>query len=363
MPGSRSRRYANPETPVDNDDLELLAESLSGLGFYIEAVEQQRPDRDRLIAPLLARRLGEAPAPRPTTSRIGRDAVAELRAQLPRLVAEVQSAPRRRRGARGTASSKLATLRDDAELIGDATLVAQADAALKELDAGGAAALAAAVDAIADTRRRRRRRSPQETQRLLATDATAARCRAARDLSDRSRRSARHGRRAVARRSQRNPGDREALRTVRRGFHTLKGSGRMVGLTELGELAWEVEKVHNRLLEEDAPVTPAVLAMIGVAEPSFREWVDALQRRGRVTPIRARCTPRSQRSSASCRRRRRRRRRRCRRLADAADRAERAADADRCRARDVAPDGAADGAAPSPRHRAARAADRPPSRR
>ena len=39
-----------------------------------------------------------------------------------------------------------------------------------------------------------------------------------------------------------NPGDREALVTVRRQFHTLKGSGRMVGLTELGELAWGVER-------------------------------------------------------------------------------------------------------------------------
>jgi len=36
--------YAKPETPVENEGLELLAESLSGLGFYIEAVEQQRPD-------------------------------------------------------------------------------------------------------------------------------------------------------------------------------------------------------------------------------------------------------------------------------------------------------------------------------
>ena len=52
------------------------------------------------------------------------------------------------------------------------------------------------------------------------------------------------GERGAARR--RNPDDREALTTVRRGFHTLKGSGRMVGLTDLGELAYEVEKVHNR---------------------------------------------------------------------------------------------------------------------
>src|SRR5204862_4326231 len=70
------------------------------------------------------------------------------------------------------------------------------------------------------------------------------------------------------------PDDREALTTVRRGFHTLKGSGRMVGLTELGEIAFEVERIHNRLLEEERRATPAVLAMIDNAQKSFRVWVD-----------------------------------------------------------------------------------------
>ena len=37
----------------------------------------------------------------------------------------------------------------------------------------------------------------------------------------------------------------------------------MVGLTELGEYAYEVEKVFNRLLEEERPVTSAVLALVG----------------------------------------------------------------------------------------------------
>ena len=55
---SRSTSTRSRISPVQNDDLEMLAESLSGLGFYIEAVEQQRPDRDRLITPLLDRRLG-----------------------------------------------------------------------------------------------------------------------------------------------------------------------------------------------------------------------------------------------------------------------------------------------------------------
>ena len=43
------------------------------------------------------------------------------------------------------------------------------------------------------------------------------------------------------------------------GIHTIKGSGRMVGLNELGELAYDVEKIHNRLLEEERAVTPAML--------------------------------------------------------------------------------------------------------
>ena len=81
---------------------------------------------------------------------------------------------------------------------------------------------------------------------------------------------------------------------MRRGFHTLKGSGRMVGLTDLGELAFEVEKVHNRVLEEDLPVTPAVLELIDVAQSSFRVWVDALRWNGRVAGTRARCARRRQ---------------------------------------------------------------------
>ena len=86
--------YADPETPVSNDELELLAESLSGLGFYIEAVEQQRPDRDRLIAPLLARRLGEVPAPvADDRGESVEEGVEALRATLPALVEEMRRAP------------------------------------------------------------------------------------------------------------------------------------------------------------------------------------------------------------------------------------------------------------------------------
>lgn len=45
-----------------------------------------------------------------------------------------------------------------------------------------------------------------------------------------------------------NPTDQETLVTIRRHFHTLKGSGRMVGAKSASELAWTVEDTLNRVL-------------------------------------------------------------------------------------------------------------------
>ncbi len=271
--------YADPATVVNDEDLELLAESLSGLGFYIEAVEQQRPERDRLIAPLIAKRLGEAPAPAAADGDSVEAAVAELRAALPQLVNEVHLAPADA-SAREALKRKLVGLRDDAELIGDPDLVAQAEAVLAELDARGTANLAAAIDAIAETSAPAPAIS-EETQRLLATDASGL----DRELLEIYLFEAVEVLDGVVEQQRAlaaNKGDREALQTIRRCFHTLKGSGRMVGLTQLGDLAYEVEHILNRLLEEERPVTRAVQAMIGVAESCFRRWVGALTNEGRL---------------------------------------------------------------------------------
>jgi len=276
--------YAKPDVEVHNDDLEMLAESLSGLGFYIEAVEQQRPDRDRLITPLLDRRLGvvpSAPAAEPETVE---SAVVDLRSALPETFAAYQSAPGDL-AARDRLSADLTTLKHDAELIGDTRLLQDADAALTELAHAGTADTAALQDAVAALAAQSTAApAPSaETMRLLETDATQFDTELldiylteAGEVLDTIADSAK----ALAA----NSDDRTALVVVRRGFHTLKGSGRMVGLTDLGELAYAVEKVHNRVLEEDLPTTPALIALIGVAESSFRRWVDALRTTGRVTP-------------------------------------------------------------------------------
>ncbi|GAB7528081.1 Hpt domain-containing protein [Pseudomonas sp. 3A(2025)] len=55
----------------------------------------------------------------------------------------------------------------------------------------------------------------------------------------------------------------EALREVRRAFHSLKGSGRMVRALVLSELAWSVENLLNRVLERSVPADQAVRQLLG----------------------------------------------------------------------------------------------------
>ena len=56
--------------------------------------------------------------------------------------------------------------------------------------------------------------------------------------------------------------DREALTEVRRAFHTLKGSGRLVGATSLGELAWSVENLLNRVIDQTLRPTDDMFDLI-----------------------------------------------------------------------------------------------------
>ncbi|TXC65416.1 hypothetical protein FSC37_02810 [Piscinibacter aquaticus] len=69
------------------------------------------------------------------------------------------------------------------------------------------------------------------------------------------------------------PSDVALLTTVRRAFHTLKGSSRMVGLKEFGEAAWACEQIYNTQLAESRPAEPALI--------DFTRWVLVDGRLGR----------------------------------------------------------------------------------
>ena len=59
-----------------------------------------------------------------------------------------------------------------------------------------------------------------------------------------------------------DPAQEESLISARRAFHTLKGSGRVVGATELAEFAWSIENLLNRLLDKTLTRSPAILAAL-----------------------------------------------------------------------------------------------------
>jgi len=76
---------------------------------------------------------------------------------------------------------------------------------------------------------------------------------------------------------EQNPLDREALATVRRSFHTLKGSGRMVGARELAEFAWSIENLLNRLLDNTLSRTQPIVATLNSAVITLPQLIDQLE--------------------------------------------------------------------------------------
>ncbi|MFO7578810.1 MAG: Hpt domain-containing protein [Nitrosomonas halophila] len=79
-----------------------------------------------------------------------------------------------------------------------------------------------------------------------------------------------------------NPADLEALAAIRQGFHTLKESGRMVALPDLGEVAWRIEQLMNRWLGEQAPATDCLLALLAESHEHFGVWCAQLAKNGEV---------------------------------------------------------------------------------
>ena len=73
-----------------------------------------------------------------------------------------------------------------------------------------------------------------------------------------------------------NPASQETLTLLRRGFHTLKGSSRMVSLDSFAEGAAAVERVMNLWLAEARSATPELLSLLRQAHAELSAWVAEL---------------------------------------------------------------------------------------
>ena len=76
-----------------------------------------------------------------------------------------------------------------------------------------------------------------------------------------------------------NPMDLESLASLRRSFHTLKGSGRMVGARSIAEFAWAIENLLNRIIDKTLSRTPGDDgAACATPWPPCRNWWSSWKR-------------------------------------------------------------------------------------
>ncbi|MFT5594705.1 MAG: chemosensory pili system protein ChpA (sensor histidine kinase/response regulator) [Oceanicoccus sp.] len=76
-----------------------------------------------------------------------------------------------------------------------------------------------------------------------------------------------------------NNGDSDALATTRRAFHTLKGSGRMVGAEEIGETAWAIENMFNRLLDNTIVMSESFVDIVEFVVAQVPQLISNFEKR------------------------------------------------------------------------------------
>lgn len=80
-----------------------------------------------------------------------------------------------------------------------------------------------------------------------------------------------------------NAEDSEALGTVRRCFHTLKGSGRLLGAEMIGEFSWKFENMLNRVIENKVNTSDSLFLALDEALAVIPQLIEQLK--GNREPI------------------------------------------------------------------------------
>ncbi|WP_374350215.1 Hpt domain-containing protein [Chitinimonas sp.] len=214
------RRCQSADFVAAADELEFLAEALSSLGFYIEALKREDAERNRLIAPWLHKIRGDEP-----------QAPAPIDAESSDAVFDHQPEP-------------------EPEPLAFAPEPQPEPVIIEAVPAAPAPVSDAAVDA--------------ELLEVYLEEAVEVLGNIEQHL-------------AIVREQ---PNNKDALTVIRRSFHTLKGSGRMVGLNQLGEVAWAVEQVMNKWLQDEKRASGGLLRLIDTASAGFSRWVEELKDHG-----------------------------------------------------------------------------------
>jgi chemosensory pili system protein ChpA (sensor histidine kinase/response regulator) len=294
------RRYADPAAPADEADFARLASNLGAVGFFIDTLQQESDRTRRRFRWHADSRVFSADMAASHAADSGNDQDDDygLHAYaMERGSGEenVESAARRhleqardlsvRLRAVPTDAAAARQLREvaqrlltDADLLDDAALKARArDAAAMagQLIERPDAALAARLAQVLAPDEAAEEPSPPVAAPLPQTKAAADSELMGIFVEEAEEVLAGIDEQLGALRAAR--GDLALLTTVRRGFHTLKGSSRMVGLAAYGEGAWAVEQCFNAWLAHERPATDDLIALATAARKLIGDWTQSIR--------------------------------------------------------------------------------------
>ena len=208
----------------DQNHFELVAESLSMIGLYADEMPKIRPESEQALENALKRLIAELSSAgiNPVVTQIkGTDAANQANGQLNDT--SLDKGSDESQGTHDEAVAALATSADDVKITDRAF-----DAELLDIYL-------------------------TEAEEVLAS--IAQNCQALRV----------------------NITDSEALIELRRSYHTLKGSGRTVGLNTLGDVAGQVELFLNNILDKKSTLNAKQIGQIEQISAAFAGWAAELR--------------------------------------------------------------------------------------
>src|SRR6185503_4079262 len=281
---ARVQQFAEGSVDGAGEAAEMVADGLSALGLYITALQQGASTPQDVLVPAL-QRFGLVESARveieSEVTRTGTVSPLDIEVQKQKVQALYEDwKDEPAEATREKLEKAVDELKRDAAVMSDAAVAQQTEAALRVIKEGAVPSNTGVFQAMEGLAPENAPETPapqvvqlvdapgaeidkelleiflEEAGEVVATIAASlATCRSA-------------------------PHDRESLTTIRRGFHTLKGSGRMVGLMDLGEMAWQCEQVMNKWLKDEKPASASLFGFIELARASFEGWVGELKAGG-----------------------------------------------------------------------------------
>jgi chemosensory pili system protein ChpA (sensor histidine kinase/response regulator) len=269
------KNFAQPEYVPQEADFERVADQLSLLGFFIDALPSGATDFDAFVRKMRgvsAEEVVDEEEPGTSVEQEVEQQKRDTHALLEALKEQPGDA-----GLREEIKQNLTALKDDADLVADKELGQQAKAVLSVLEAGGESA-PQIDEAIATLKLQTPLAPPPSAATMQLSQASSEEIDAellAIFLEEAAEVLGTIDEFLARLHEQAHNG--EVLTTIRRSFHTLKGSGRMVGLKDLGEAAWAIEQVLNLWLRQELEVSTPIFDLLDEARAVFSAWVRHLE--------------------------------------------------------------------------------------